>query len=247
MTVSASQTTIGPAWNGSHDRRPYRAARVADALREAIGTGELEPGARLIEKRIAARFGTSGAPVRDALRDLVNEGLVSHVPYRGTFVLGVSEDEVHGVLIPIRLTLEQYGFSRALPYLGELELSELGRIVAAMENAAAAGDLRSVVDADVRFHEFVLDRSQLPHTTQIWRSISPRIRAYFYRYDKDRDLSAVVQEHHGLLAAVRLGDAEHLERLLEEHIAVPRLATREPGVSESGGRAADGKAVRWPR
>jgi len=134
-----------------------------------------------------------------------------------------------------------------LPFLGKPELSELARIVGAMEDAAAADDLRSVVDADVIFHEFVLERSQLPHTTQIWRSISPRIRAYFYRYDKDRDLSAVVEEHRSLLAAVSSGDEEQLGRLLEEHIAVERLGASERVPAQAPSRAEIGGRVPWPR
>ncbi len=229
----------------SADRRAHRTGQVVEIVREAIGTGRVEPGERLVEKRIAAELGTSRAPVREALRELVHEGLVMHIPYRGAFVLGVSEDEVHGVMIPIRLTLERFGFSRALRLIGEAELVELERIVAAMEQAAEAGDLRSVVEADLRFHEFVLETSQLPHTTQIWRSISPRIRVYFYRYDRDRDLAAVVEEHRELLSAVRSGDEEQLKRLLEEHIAVPRLGERNASAAERNGRTEEEKGVPW--
>jgi DNA-binding GntR family transcriptional regulator len=193
---------------------------VAEVLRQAIGTGRLVPGERLVEKHIAAELGTSRAPVRDALRELVHEGLVLHTPYRGSSVLGVSEEEVHGVLIPIRLTLERYGFARALDRLGRAELEDLERIVAAMRSAAVGGDLRAVVDADVRFHETVLEASRLPHTTQIWRSISPRIRVYFFRYDRDRELTAVVDEHRELLDAIRARDRDGLDRLLVEHIDV---------------------------
>jgi DNA-binding GntR family transcriptional regulator len=205
-------------------RRAHRTAHVAEVLREAIGVGRLRPGDRLVEKWIAEELGTSRAPVREALRELVHEGLVTHEPYRGAVVIGVSEEEVHHVMIPIRLVLERYGFGRALPNLGARELDSLERIVDGMEDAADAGDLRRVVDADVRFHDYVLELSELPHTTQIWRSISPRMRVYFYRYDRDRDLHGVVDEHRSLHGALRSGDLDHLDALLEEHIVVSRLA-----------------------
>jgi DNA-binding GntR family transcriptional regulator len=125
--------------------------------------------------------------------------------------------------------------------IGNRELAELERIVATMEHAARTGDLRSVVDADVRFHELVLETSQLPHTTQIWRSIAPRIRVYFFRYDRDRDLTAVVAEHSELLAAIRSGDEDALDRLLEEHIAVSRLGERDrPGPHAQAGAVEEG-------
>jgi DNA-binding GntR family transcriptional regulator len=206
-------------------------AHVAEVLREAIGVGRLRPGDRLVEKWIAEELGTSRAPVREALRELVYEGLVAHVPYRGAFVLGVSEEEVQHVMIPIRLTLERYAFGRALPRLGRRELDALERIVDGMGDAANAGDLRSVVEADIRFHDFVLELSELPHTTQLWRTISPRMRVYFYRYDKDRDLQGVVEEHRSLHAALCSGDLEHVETLLDEHIAVPELAAALDGAT----------------
>ena len=204
-------------------RSSPRRERVLEALREAIVVGRYADGDRLIEDRIAQELATSRGPVREALRQLEHEGLVVSYPYRGAVVLGVSEEEVHEVMIPIRLTLERYAFARALPRLRERELGWLERIVDEMEDAAADGDLRSVVDADVRFHEVVLELSELPHTTQIWRSISPRMRVYFYRYDRDRDLFGVVEEHRNLHAALASGRRRAVERVLEEHIRVPRL------------------------
>src|ERR1700722_11215340 len=105
------------AGSRSFDRPPYRTSKIVAALREAIGRGEFAPGERLVEMRIAAQFGSSRAPVRDALRE--HEGLVQLTPYRSAVVVGVSDEEVHEVLIPIRLTLERYGFVRALSRLGE--------------------------------------------------------------------------------------------------------------------------------
>ena len=64
----------------------------------------------------------------------MHEGLVAHVPYRGAFVLGVSEEEVHEVMIPIRLTLERYAFATALPLLGPAEFAELESVVDDMED-----------------------------------------------------------------------------------------------------------------
>jgi DNA-binding GntR family transcriptional regulator len=210
------------AWSRSFDRPPYRTSKIVAALREAIGRGEFAPGERLVEMRIAAQFGSSRAPVREALRELEHEGLVQLTPYRSAVVVGVSDEEVHEVLIPIRLTLERYGFVRALSRLGEAERASLDAVVSFMEAAAAAGRLGPVVDADVRFHEIVLEISALSHTVQIWRSISPRIRSYLLRYDLHRALDDVVQEHRDLLAALVAGDEKELLKLLEVHIAVPR-------------------------
>jgi DNA-binding GntR family transcriptional regulator len=214
------------AWSRAFDRPPYRTSRIISALRDAIARGEFAPGERLVEMRIAAQFGSSRGPVREALRELKHEGLVQLTPYRSAVVVGVSDEEVHNVLIPIRLTLERYGFVRALSRLGEDERASLRTVISFMEAAADAGHLGALVDADVRFHELVLEISDLPHTVQIWRSISPRIRSYLFRYDLTRKLDSVVQEHRDLYAALLADDESEMLALLDIHIAVPRPVAR---------------------
>ena len=89
-----------------------------------------------------------------------------------------------------------------------------------MQEAARQGDLLRSVEADIRFHEFVLSCSGQPHTAQVWRSIAPRIRAYFFRYGRHSDLGVIAVEHEQLLGALRSGDSERLMNALERHIAV---------------------------
>ena len=101
-------------------------------------------------------------------------------PYRGAVVLGVSDEEVHEVLIPIRLTLERYSFARALETMTDDDFAELGKQIWLMEQAGKANDLIKLVEADLGFHEIVISASGQLHTMQIWRTIWPRIRAYFY-------------------------------------------------------------------
>ncbi len=198
-----------------------RGQQVIEILRNAIIVGTYEPGERLIEATLSTELGTSRGPVREALRQLENEGLVMSFPYKGAVVLGVSDDEVQEVLIPIRLTLERYSFTHALERMTDNDLGELGKQVWLMEQAAAADDLPRVVEADLRFHEVVISASGQPHTVQIWGTIWPRIRAYFYRYGRGKDLATMVIEHRELLAAIQSRDVELMQRKLEEHIAVP--------------------------
>ena len=205
-------------------QRGPRRQHVVEALREAIVAGRLQPGERLIEERLSTQLATSRGPVREALRQLEHEGLVKSFPYRGAVVLGVSEEEVHQVLIPIRLTLERYSFVKALPRLTEGDFADLGKQVWLMEEAARQDDLHKQVEADLRFHDIVLSHAGQPHAVQLWRSIAPRIRAYFLRYGKFRDLEVIVEEHRELLAALQTRDPEVLLPILEGHIAVPSPA-----------------------
>ena len=198
-----------------------RAQQIAESLRSSIIAGRYEPGERLIETALSAELGTSRGPVREALRQLENEGLVMSLPYRGAVVLGVSDDEVQEVLIPIRLTVERYSFARALDLMTEADFAEMAKQVWLMEQAAKSGDLEKAVEADLRFHDIVISTSGQTHTLQIWRSIWPRIRAYFYRYGRGRSLEVMADEHRELLEAMQTRDPEIVLAILERHIAVP--------------------------
>jgi DNA-binding GntR family transcriptional regulator len=205
-------------------KRSPRREQVVDYLREAITVGRIADGERLIEERIARELEISRGPVREALRQLEHEGLVVSYPYRGAVVLGVSEEEIQEVLIPIRLTLERFSFSKALEQMDEADFAELAKEVWVMADAGRRRELLRLVEADIRFHEYVLSRSGQPHTTQVWKSIAPRIRAYFFRYGMVADLERIAIEHGQLLEAVQSRDRERVLAAVERHITV-----RTPG------------------
>jgi DNA-binding GntR family transcriptional regulator len=193
---------------------------VVEALREEIMLGKLVDGERLIEDQIARRLDTSRGPVREALRELEHEGLVVSYPYRGAVVLGVSDEEVQHVLIPIRLTLERFCFLKALDRMSDADFAELAKEVWLMGEAAKTDDLMASVEADIRFHEFVLEHSGQQHSAQLWGAIAPRIRAYFFRYGRSADLARIAREHNELLAAMQTRKAGVVTKALEQHIAV---------------------------
>lgn len=196
-----------------------RRDRVANVLRAAITSGQFPPGHRLVEMDMAAQLGTSRAPIREALRQLEQEGLVASYPYRGTEVVGVSQDEIEQVLVPIRLTIERFAFRRALPALDDDDFAYLQGLVGEMGVAADQANPERQADADVRFHEYVIERSGQLHCLQIWRAIQPRVRAYFRRdaptYGTQHELAA---QHQRLLDTLRGRDAAAVTAAVEEHI-----------------------------
>jgi DNA-binding GntR family transcriptional regulator len=193
--------------------------RASDALRAAIVEGRLRPGDRLKEVELAAQLGISRAPVREALRQLEHEGLVASLPYRATEVLGVSQEEIAEVLVPIRLTIESFAFRKAMPLITASDFEALGQIVERMRAAGEEGDLDALAEDDVRFHEIVIERSGQPHCLQIWRSIEPRVRAYFRR-DAPAHPRAdeLADEHQELLDALAAGQEAELIETLTGHI-----------------------------
>lgn len=196
-----------------------RRERVAEILREAITTGDLEVGQKLTELELAAQLGTSRAPVREALRQLEQEGLVVSYPYRGTEVLGVSQEEIENVLVPIRVALERFAFDKAMSVVTDDDIAGLESIIDSMDAAASAGDLARLADDDIRFHEAIVILSGQQHCLQIWRTIQPRVRAYFRRdANYYGDSHAVAEQHRDLIRALRSGDSDRGLQAITEHI-----------------------------
>jgi DNA-binding GntR family transcriptional regulator len=196
-----------------------RREQVVRALREAIVVGRFPPGHRLIETDLAEQLGTSRAPIREALRQLEHEGLIASYPYRGTEVLGVSQDEIEEVLVPIRLIIERFAFDRALAVLDQNDDTTLQSLVDEMHDAADRADSDRLADTDVRFYEYVIERSDQPHCLQIWRALQPRVRAYFRRdaprYGTQHEIAA---QHQDLLDALRTRERDVVRRAVEHHV-----------------------------
>jgi DNA-binding GntR family transcriptional regulator len=125
------------------------------------------------------------------------------------------------VLVPIRITLETFAFRKALPLLTDADFATLEQLVDTMRAAGKRADLDALAEADVRFHEVMIERSGQHHCAQLWRSIEPRVRAYFRRDASAHaraDADEVAEEHQELLHAIRQGDETQLVATLERHI-----------------------------
>ncbi len=188
-------------------------------LRAAIAGGELKPGDRLVERDISARSGVSRGPVREAIMLLEQEGLVVTHPYRGAEVARVSQREVREVLVPMRLIIERFAFREVGAAPERDLLDRLATLVAQMRTAADGAQAERLADLDVEFHEAVIKSAGHPQTLQIWRTIQPRVRAYFVR---DAPAHArpdeIPEQHQGLLDVLRSADLAAIDAAVVAHI-----------------------------
>ena len=198
-----------------------RRQHVVEILREAIMSGQLVSGSRLTEMDLSEQLGTSRAPIREALRQLEQEGLVASSPYRGTEVIGVSQEEIEQVLVPVRIALECFAFTKAGPRLAADDFAALESLVRDMAAAARDHDSDRLAQADISFHEAVMVASQQRHCLQMWRTIQPRVQAYFRRDASSYAGARVVAEQHQQLVDVlRGGDIAKITAAVEEHIHI---------------------------
>ncbi|MBA8824196.1 DNA-binding GntR family transcriptional regulator [Saccharopolyspora lacisalsi] len=194
---------------------------VVDELRALILAGTFGPGERLIEERICERFGISRPPLREALRVLQREGLVSSRPRRGYSVISLSDDDVREIY-SLRGALERLAAELAVPVADENALSPLEEAIGAMRTAASDGDDSAMLAANVAFHSaFVAlaDHSRLQQSYELLRSQLQLCMAQNLRFRQHRtgDPWDVVRRHESLLERVRGGDVQEVVAELAEH------------------------------
>lgn len=194
--------------------------RVVEQLRHEITRGALQPGERLTEWTVATDLGVSRGPVREGLRELEREGLILTYRNRGAVVMGMTDDELLNLLLPIRLTIEQFAASAACARLTDETITQLESILAAMQAAADAGDTDRLTETDLDFHRCIIQTGGHAHALQLWQSIHPRIQAQLHRIGRGREasLAQIPSEHQVLLDIFRARDEEQLASALEHHI-----------------------------
>jgi len=194
--------------------------RVYAELSADIARGVLGSGERLRVAHLAKRFGTSQAPVREALRRLTEEGLAVTEPYVGSVVREPSWSEIQDIYA-VRAELETYAIRRIFVRRSPASMAPLQRALREMERAVRAGDELQVIEADLLFHRQVCELSGSPLTLEIWESITQRARGArvaFMRQRLDR-LDTVVPSHALLVDALTAGDPAPTEDLFRAHLA----------------------------
>jgi DNA-binding GntR family transcriptional regulator len=191
---------------------------VADSVRRVILSGRFKPGDRLVEHELAAELNVSRAPVRDALRLLAKEGLVTLIPHRGAIVTAISVDLVIDAF-SVRAVLEGMAARLAMSRLTATDLARLDAVVHAMEVTGTIGDAVRLVEQDIEFHRVLTASCQRPVLLEALGAISNKtyllITATRYAYPLDR----LAELHAWIVQAVRSGDPDRLEAAVRDHIA----------------------------
>jgi DNA-binding GntR family transcriptional regulator len=188
--------------------------RVADWLRDAILDGVREPGSRLIERDLAAEFGVSRVPVRDALKILEVEGLVTLRPRTWAIVREFTAADMAD-LDEVRSVLEPLAFRLAAQRHRRDGLEELRRVLAVEKAGAVAGDHIVSHRAAADFHEKVVELSENRLLGDLMQSMRSKLRWSLAQHD---DLVHVTDEHEELFEAISARDEERVEELALAHI-----------------------------
>ncbi|MGC0327682.1 DNA-binding GntR family transcriptional regulator [Streptomyces sp. SAI-170] len=194
--------------------------RVTRQLRDEILDGVRRPGSRLVEREVAEHLGVSRLPVRDALKALVAEGLVTPRPRSWAVVREFSPSDVAD-LDEVRSALETLAFRLAAQRHTRAGLERLRADLDAELDAARAGDAVRARRAAADFHQTVTSLAANELLNEMERVLRSRMRWLLGQHD---DLLGIAREHEALYDAIAARDVDRVESLVLAHLATSRRA-----------------------
>jgi DNA-binding GntR family transcriptional regulator len=191
---------------------------VFESLREAIISGQLRPGERLMEIQLAEEMGVSRTPVREAIRKLELEGLVVMIPRKGAYVAGLSLKDIVDVF-EIRGALEGLAAELAAERITDNELEELERYLVKIADDIEKGDLDKVVATDTEFHSILYQASRNQRLSQIISNLREQIQRFrTTSLSYPGRMKTALEEHRKIVEAISARDCELAFKLAQEHI-----------------------------
>ncbi|MFC5396321.1 GntR family transcriptional regulator [Bosea vestrisii] len=195
------------------------ASVLAQRLREAIDAGRWQPGELLRQEQIAAEYGVSRIPVREALAQLQSEGLLEIAHYRGARVSRPQAAEIDE-LFDLRLLVESDLLTRAFGRHDQRSLRELTRLQDRLEDA---DDRLGWISGDIAFHEALYGPAERPRSLALFRQLRAPIDRFSAQALGPRARKqGWADEHRQLIAAVVAGDATAARMVLEQHLQATR-------------------------
>ncbi|HEY8495691.1 MAG TPA: GntR family transcriptional regulator [Limnochordales bacterium] len=212
---------------------------VFEAIREAIISGHLKPGERLMEIQLAEELGVSRTPVREAIRKLEQEGFVVMVPRKGAYVADISMKDIAEVF-EIRGALEGLAAELAAERATEEELERLERLLVAIGECIERQDVDGMIEKDTEFHDLLFSASHNERLVQILSLLREQIQRFRSRtLARVERMKVALEEHKAIVEALGRRDSELARSLAEAHIesaqsSLMKLITEQFTASQNG-------------
>jgi DNA-binding GntR family transcriptional regulator len=210
---------------------------IKEQILERIVVGRLPAGSRIVETQVAREFGTSQAPVREALRALATLGVVEIKPHQGARVRAPSGKELIDA-IRVRTELEALGARAAAEAATPADIDELRRQMEEMLDPAYRGDAHVHAIKIAKFHATIMGAARNDALLRAWQVLEPFLRTYITATLPGVDLEWLARRHEGLLWALEARDPDLAEKRMREHLMeveeTTEAATREAHEDHSG-------------
>jgi DNA-binding GntR family transcriptional regulator len=203
---------------GDFEKPTTLSVEIARHLREQIISGALPAGERVNETRVTRELSLSRSPVREALRILESEGLVTLEPHRGARVRGVSEQDLEEIF-DLRLMIESHGVLRHLHRLAPEALMPVRRAVDDARAALRANDMDGWHQASLRFHDGLVGLASNRQLTRLHEELKTSLRRYQISViGPPGEPERFQVEHEAILEALEEGRVERGADLVAVHI-----------------------------
>ena len=201
----------------SKQKRATLTGQALRQIRDAIRTGKLKPGDRLVETQLAEEMQISRFPIREALRYLEKEGLVQTEPFKGTYVAQLAEKDMQE-LYSLRSAVEELAVRILIKNIDEKKIKKLESIVASMIDASQDENLDKMITEDLRFHRTICELSGHRRLLDVWLNLENQLRI-FLTIEKDLFGSSYrfVTTHHPILEAIKSRKIQPAQKAIRDH------------------------------
>jgi DNA-binding GntR family transcriptional regulator len=191
---------------------------VFNTLRKSILTGQLKPGERLMEVHLASRLGVSRTPIREAIRKLELEGLVTMIPRRGAEVAQITEKSLKDVL-EVRRALDALSVELACDRITPEELQKLKTACEEFEKAVREKEVSEIAKADVALHDIIVQAAGNQRLQQLVNNLAEQMYRYRFVYIKEESQrEKLVDEHKEIYESILNRDKQRAAAAAKLHI-----------------------------
>jgi DNA-binding GntR family transcriptional regulator len=191
---------------------------VVERIREAIVSGEIEPGERILQEELARRLNVSPTPVREALQHLQAEGILEHSPHKGVRVAERKAEDVIELNL-IRSVLERLATELAVPRMSDAEIVKVRQLHEQIADDYARGELKELRRMNYEMHMQIYQAAQLPELFEMIRNLWAKYPAWTQLPATFRpNLSDLIAEHQQIVDAIVLRDAALAAEQMHSHV-----------------------------
>lgn len=227
-----------------------RRAEIVGLLKRAVLTGQLEPGQKVNELRISEQMRVSRAPLREAIRELVQEGILTSIPYAGTFVIDVTAKDIEDAY-SLNKVLDEFAIARTWPNRDQRFFDELDRRHAAVKRATRERDTTQQIEKALQLHGLIYEWADNSVLLETWQRLASRLQMYFALHQRALNEPVPSEDlHEGYvrllkgnnMRAAQKHAGEHIDLDFDELIAYARSLEARSAVPASRGSKKPGPA-----
>lgn len=200
------------------EKRSTLPGQVANQIREAIKSGKLKPGDRLIETVLAREMNIGRNAVREAIRYIEKEGLIVTTPFKGAQVVEMSKNDLKDIY-DVRNALETLALNTLAVKIDNEKNKVLDAVLKEMKAVSKKGNLQAIIDVDLKFHRTLCELSENKVLLEAWSAISNRLRAFIANgdglYGEDTP-EVTLGTHYPVIDAIKNSDFKLAVRILNE-------------------------------